>query len=137
MKRRAVRPLTRQQKRYERLEQKARYGPMWEEVRIRVYQRDGFRCRACGRTKPEVKSLHCHHIILLKVSKSNDTRNLITLCPECHKKIESFAITMLKNGRHRSDIYRWTFRYLAEQKVLFGRTLLSQEKDNLNKSLKS
>jgi hypothetical protein len=111
------RPLTKQQKRKERLDRKARYGPLWEDIRTRVYQRDGFRCRACGRSKPEVKKLNAHHIILLRVSKSNDIRNLITLCDECHMEIEAKAIRFLKAGGHRRDIVRMTYRWIIEKRA--------------------
>lgn len=127
------RPLTKQQRSAERLKRKARYGKRWEEVRHKVYMRDGNRCRACGRTFPQIKSLHCHHIVLLRVSKSNDIRNLISLCPECHRTIENKAISMLKAGRHREDVYRWTHRYLIEQRAKRLQTLISPKIDNLEK----
>jgi 5-methylcytosine-specific restriction endonuclease McrA len=105
------RPKSRIQKRVERQKRKARYGPRWDEIRKLVYKRDGHRCRACGATNTK---LNAHHILLLKVSKTNDDRNLITLCDRCHKMIESKALKLLKEGGHRKDIVRLTHRWLLE-----------------------
>jgi len=116
---RAKRPPTKQQKRYERAKRKARYGKSWDEVRLLVYKRDGFKCRACGRVKGEgnVRKLNAHHILLLRVSQTNDPRNLITLCDECHMLIESKALRLLKSGGHRKDIVRMTHRWLVEKRA--------------------
>ena len=105
------------QKKYERLQRQSRYGPKWEEIRHLVYKRDGNRCRACGRSRDEVKKLNAHHVLLLKVSQSNDTRNLVTLCDKCHREIESKALAYLKAGGHKRDVVRLTFRWLIEKRA--------------------
>jgi hypothetical protein len=56
-------------------------------------------------------------LLLLRVSQTNDIRNLVTLCDECHKILESKAINLLKHGGHRSDVIRMSYRWLAEQKA--------------------
>lgn len=114
MVKRVRRPKSKQQRRYERKKQKARYGSNWDKIRHLVYKRDGYRCRACG--KKNVK-LNAHHVILLRVSKSNSSRNLITLCDECHVEVEQKGLRMLKEGKHRRDIVRMTYRFLAEKKA--------------------
>jgi hypothetical protein len=113
------RPKGKLQKKYERLQRKARYGPVWEEIRQKVYKRDGYRCRACGRAKGEgnVRKLNAHHILLLRVSRTNDERNLITLCDECHREIENKALALLKAGGHRTDVVRLTYRWLIEKRA--------------------
>lgn len=120
------RPKTKQQKLDERNKRKARYGRHWDEIRRRVYERDGYHCRACGRTIPEIRKLNAHHILLLRVSQSNDIRNLITLCDECHKIIESKALVLLKRGGHRFEIVRLTHRWLMECKIKRQETLLEE-----------
>jgi 5-methylcytosine-specific restriction endonuclease McrA len=110
------RPQTKQQRSAERLKRKARYGRRWDEIRVKVYQRDGNRCRACGKTYGQVKKLNCHHVLLLRVSQTNDTRNLITLCDECHRIVENKGLAMLKRGAHRSEVVRMTYRWLQECK---------------------
>jgi 5-methylcytosine-specific restriction endonuclease McrA len=107
---------TKNQKKYERLKRKQRYGPRWDDIRKLVYKRDGERCRACGRHRTEVHKLNAHHIILLRVSQTNDARNLITLCDECHVELEQKGLKLLKSGGHRKDIVRMTYRYLIEKK---------------------
>lgn len=116
---RVKRPMTKQQKRYERAKRKARYGRSWDEVRTLVYKRDGFRCRACGRSKGEgnVRKLNAHHILLLRVSQTNDPRNLVTLCDECHRQVENKALRLLKSGGHRKDVVRMTHRWLLEKRA--------------------
>jgi hypothetical protein len=84
---------------------------------MHVYQRDGYRCRSCGKHRGEVKKLNAHHILLLRVSKTNDERNLITLCDQCHRIIENKALALLKSGGHKRDVVRMTYRYLLEQKA--------------------
>jgi len=129
------RPLTRQQRSADRAKRKARYGKHWEEVRHQVYQRDGNRCRACGRTYGQVKKLNAHHVLLLRVSQTNDTRNLITLCDECHRIVENKALSMLKRGAHRSEVVRMTYRWLSEQRQ--ERFKLLEEELNGKQSLPS
>ena len=124
MVKRVRRPKSRQRRRYERKKQKARYGPNWDKIRHLVYKRDGYRCRACSKTNCK---LNAHHIILLRVSKSNSSRNLITLCDECHIEVEQKGLKILKSGGHRKDIVRMTYRYLTEKKVRVnaGKSLIS------------
>lgn len=117
VKKRVRRPLTKQQKRYDRFKREARYGPLWEDIRVKVYQRDGFKCRACGRSRPAVPKLNAHHILLLRLSQSNDPRNLITLCDACHREIENKAIALLKAGGHRFEVVRMTYRWLIEKRT--------------------
>src|SRR5208337_1797887 len=97
---------TNQQKIFDRQKIKARYGRNWDQIRESVYQRDGFRCRACGKAVPEVFKLNAHHILLLRVSQTNDTRNLITLCDECHRTVENKGLAILRNGGHRFEVVR-------------------------------
>ena len=117
------RPKTRQQKTAERAKRKARYGVYWNEIRQRVYERDGMRCRACGKGNTK---LNAHHVLLLRVSQTNDMRNLITLCDACHMLVEARALRMLKSGQHRTDVVRMTFRWLQECKEQRQQELLEE-----------
>ncbi|HEY3311856.1 MAG TPA: DEAD/DEAH box helicase [Anaerolineales bacterium] len=88
------------------------YGPEWPKIRERVRVRDGFRCQVCG--TPEVERQHdVHHKIPFRqfnrsgvgdarqiaeqVARANQLDNLVTLCPECHRKTE-------QNVRMRSGL---------------------------------
>ena len=67
------------------------YGPNWEAQRQRARQRDGFRCQVCG-TQESSRSHHVHHRIPFRMFTSylqaNQLENLLTLCPECHRRVE-------------------------------------------------
>lgn len=110
---RPKRPKTKKQRKVERLQRKARYGPKWDAIRKKVYARDGNRCRACGATNVK---LNAHHILLLRVSQTNDERNLVTLCDSCHKIVEEKALSVLKSGGHKKDVVRMTHRWLMEMR---------------------
>lgn len=34
-------------------------SPKWQKVRLKVFERDDFKCTKCN---SETKTLHCHHI---------------------------------------------------------------------------
>ena len=77
----------------------ARYGDDWEAIRMLVYKRDNFTCQECGITMNETKRAHhIHHIVPFLQSFDNSPNNLITLCPSCHKRIESQIMKELKKG---------------------------------------
>ena len=74
------------------------YGPAWPHIRERVRARDSYKCQMCG--LPEQKRQHdIHHKIPFRMfrdenghiqsERANQLGNLITLCPECHKKAET------------------------------------------------
>lgn len=52
-------------------------------LRIRVLERDGFRCRYCGRT-PKFVELHVDHITPVSAGGSDAIENLATACIECN-----------------------------------------------------
>ena len=102
------------------------YGPDWPRIRDRVRTRDGYRCQVCGLlesgsrqpgdnvssecnlagTKP-ARQHDVHHKIPFRQfrdatgrilrERANQLDNLVTLCPECHKKAE-------QNVRMRSGL---------------------------------
>jgi hypothetical protein len=66
---------------YEKLQ-----DPRWQQIRLRVFERDDFRCRKCDcNTKP----LHVHHINYEPGFDpwDYDDLQLITLCETCHKEV--------------------------------------------------
>ncbi len=102
------------------------YGPEWPKIRDRIRARDGYRCQVCGipesgvrqpgddmspernlaGTKP-ARQHDVHHKIPFRQfrdetgrilrERANRPDNLVTLCPECHKKAE-------QNVRMRSGL---------------------------------
>lgn len=68
------------------------YGPDWPRIRKIVRQRDGYRCQVCG-VKETLVEHHVHHKVPFKrfesTEKANMLENLVTLCQNCHKTVES------------------------------------------------
>ena len=53
----------------------------WSMVRRHVFERDGYRCRACGRAG----ALECDHLVPLhRGGEALAPANLQTLCRACH-----------------------------------------------------
>ena len=53
----------------------------WQLLRLRIFERDGWRCRACGKAG----RLECDHVVPLhRGSDPYDPANLQTLCVACH-----------------------------------------------------
>jgi hypothetical protein len=52
-------------------------------TRFKVFRRDGFTCRYCGRRPPEVV-LHCDHVHPRCAGGSDEMDNLVTACVDCN-----------------------------------------------------
>lgn len=67
------------------------YGSNWNQQKLAARQRDNFTCQVCGIPERD-KAHHVHHKVPFKFYESflqaNQISNLITLCPNCHKKVE-------------------------------------------------
>lgn len=62
--------------------------PRWQKRRLEVMQRDGFKCRDCGRTD---LTLHVHHCAYAARDPWEARDNvLLTLCEECHEIRQQF-----------------------------------------------
>ncbi len=57
--------------------------PYWEDLRLYVFQRDGFHCTKCDRLFG-MSGLQCHHIVPKEDGGADSARNLTTLCKDCH-----------------------------------------------------
>lgn len=57
------------------------YPNDWDELRRRVYRRDGLRCTNCGSSDVV---LHAHHVVPLSRGGTNSLTNLTSLCDPCH-----------------------------------------------------
>ncbi|MGW8318175.1 MAG: DEAD/DEAH box helicase [Candidatus Promineifilaceae bacterium] len=76
------------------------YGPNWQEQRQQALERDGYRCRTCGAEAKPGNGLHVHHIRPFReynyvagqneaYRQANSLDNLVTLCPNCHRRAEA------------------------------------------------
>jgi len=57
------------------------YPSDWQDRRLRVFQRDRFRCVYCGRYGGE---LHCDHVIPPSLGGTHAEGNLRTVCSDHH-----------------------------------------------------
>ena len=75
------------------------YGPEWERIRREAIIRDHEECTLCH-TKLSVSQLQVHHIVPFRTftdkRKANDLSNLVTLCPDCHHRVEQSV--MMRSG---------------------------------------
>lgn len=57
--------------------------PRWQKKRLRILERDGFRCKLCG---DDESTLHVHHryYIAGKDPWEYEDEALVTLCESCH-----------------------------------------------------
>jgi 5-methylcytosine-specific restriction endonuclease McrA len=57
--------------------------PKWQQKRLRIFERDGWRCVACGADDIQ---LHAHHTAYTKGAKpwEYDDDIIVTLCKNCH-----------------------------------------------------
>lgn len=62
------------------------YPENWQELRLKVLARDGYKCRRCGANLRGVFYREVHHIIALGRGGTNAMSNLISLCDKCHDK---------------------------------------------------
>jgi hypothetical protein len=62
--------------------------PMWQEKRLRIMERDGFKCTTCD---SKDKTLNVHHGYYEKNKKPWEYANetLHTLCEPCHERAEA------------------------------------------------
>ncbi len=75
------------------------YGPNWPAIRQIVRQRDQFTCQMCGALEVD-RTHHVHHKVPLRsftsLELANSLDNLITLCPNCHRKAE--LVVRMRSG---------------------------------------
>lgn len=67
--------------------------PRWQQKRLRIMERDGWRCRHCANTG---RNLQVHHTMYAKEPWSIDDEFLLTLCDDCHEELHENE----KGARH-------------------------------------
>jgi len=65
---------------------KEEYGEDWASLSFKCRQRDGWRCKKCGRKPESRRDIHADHIIPITKGGRNKLSNLQSLCVDCHKK---------------------------------------------------
>lgn len=77
-------------------------------VKKAVFERDGYKCMVCGRTKDEA-NLTCHHRVYSHLFQGGEleANDCLTLCQYCHKGIHSirsnFKWFSMDNPRNQED----------------------------------
>lgn len=61
----------------------------WRELRLKVLERDGYRCQGCKATAQQ-KVLEVHHKTYRRVGRER-MEDLITLCQRCHATEHEWA----------------------------------------------
>lgn len=75
----------------------ARYGDDWFKIRLLIYKRDNYTCQKCAlKMSKKTGAFHIHHIVPFLISFDNSLKNLITLCPPCHRKEDARIIKEIK-----------------------------------------
>lgn len=75
-----------------------------EEVKMKVWERDKHRCIYCMRQIPWQFS--CSHFIKRSQGGLGIEENIVTACPECHRRYDS-------SWEHRK-MYEYTEKYLRK-----------------------
>lgn len=99
------------------------YG--YSSRREAVLHRDNYTCQCCGKKNCR---LEVHHIIFRSNGGSDDERNLITLCEDCHKKVHDGIIILdkkpkkmnLKYATHMSIIRSQLLKIYPQAIETFG-----------------
>lgn len=61
-------------------------SPIWQKKRLKIFERDNFKCRICGEDSSQ---LHVHHLYYVSGREIHDYDNecLVTLCKDCHNYV--------------------------------------------------
>ncbi len=76
------------------------YGPNWEQQRNAARARDDYRCQNCNAPEKPNMQHHVHHLTPFRTFGyirgqntnyllANQLENLVTLCPSCHRAVET------------------------------------------------
>lgn len=71
--------------------------PLRKNIRVAIHQRDGYRCRMCGRSS-EVTTLHVDHIVPVADGGTDALENLATLCADCNTGKSSLRLPDYRGG---------------------------------------
>jgi hypothetical protein len=78
--------------------------PKWQQKRLRIMDRDGWKCIACGQSEV---TLHVHHKAYNGQPWDVDDKFLQTLCEECHQELGPHPKGGIWWERDGGDAYRF------------------------------
>ena len=121
----------------------------WENLKAYAKYRDGYKCRACGKSKHKngVK-LEVHHIIRKADGGTDVPENVVTLCEDCHKAHHKGErkLKFRRPPQHKGEAHMNAMRYYILEgvawyfghldiKVTYGyRTAMARREHGIEKS---
>lgn len=60
----------------------------WRRLRLRVFDRDNYRCTVCGKAG---RRLECDHLVRREDGGTDEMENLRTVCRGCHIELNAAA----------------------------------------------
>lgn len=94
------------------------YPPDWIIRKWIVKRRDCYTCQKCGKNLYYCKEGfgHVHHIKPLSIGGTNEIKNLIYVCSDCHKKIHEDMYNFSFARDERITLYEdWTYYKIFNQ----------------------
>lgn len=73
----------------------------WDKLSFKIRKRDNHICQYCGK----LDSYVVHHIIPRRIKIDNHPDNLITLCKNCHPKVECLTNTHIEQNKNPIEIF--------------------------------
>ena len=121
----------------------------WENLKAYAKYRDGYKCRACGKSKyKDGAKLEVHHIIRKADGGTDVPENVVTLCHDCHDAHHNHGKTLKfrRPPQHKAEAHMnamrnyllegvaWYFGHL-DIKVTYGyRTAMARREYGIEKS---
>ena len=80
---------------------------MWQQIREKAFERDGYRCAMCG----SQENLEGHHICYNKMGRWDDWMSVLTLCHRCHMQAEEIKLCIKAEKKVNDDARKTYDRY--------------------------
>lgn len=78
---------------------RARRTPIAQSLRYEILNRDGFKCRLCGRSSAaDGVKLEVDHIVPVYAGGNDESTNLQTLCEDCNKGKSARLLSVAENS---------------------------------------
>lgn len=92
--------------------------PRWQRVRLRVFERDGWACVACGET---TRTLHVHHLAYRAGQAPWEAHpdTLATLCALCHGLVSPAAAESVMDEWRLSQVELWELADEVEERLTY------------------
>ena len=92
--------------------------PKWQRKRLKIMERDGWKCSACA---ADDKNLQVHHLRYLPDSWNkpweSPDEDLVTLCEDCHLR-EGFRLAWIDEAERDDELCEWSVWFRADLREL-------------------